>query len=59
MSFWSMLRRKRNEQIEQRRTEATLKAAARGATPEQAKRAGERAARGNTNAAITGGITTQ
>jgi hypothetical protein len=48
----------RNEQVEQKRTEATLKAAAQGATPEQAKRAGDRAARGNTNAAISGGITT-
>jgi hypothetical protein len=56
MSLFSRLKRKRNEQIEQRRTEATLKAAARGATPEEARRAGDRAARGYTNAAITGAI---
>lgn len=57
MSLFSKLKRKRNEQIEQRRTEATLKAAGRGATPEEARRAGDRAARrGNTNAAITGAI---
>ncbi|WP_179120016.1 hypothetical protein [Streptomyces tsukubensis] len=56
MSFFSELKRKRAEQIEQRRTAATLKAASEGATPEQARRAGDRAARGNTNAAITGGI---
>lgn len=57
MSFFSKLKRKRAEQIEQRRTDATLKAAAAGATPEEARRAGERAARrGNTNAAITGSI---
>ncbi|MGX1851723.1 hypothetical protein [Streptomyces sp. NPDC055299] len=56
MSFLSNLKRKRAEQIEQRRTEAMLAAVARGATPEQAQRAGERAARGNTNAAIAGSI---
>jgi hypothetical protein len=56
MSFLSTWKRKRTEQIEQRRTAATLKAAARGASPEQAKRAGDRAARGNTDAAITGSI---
>ncbi|MBW8090771.1 hypothetical protein IGW14_22790 [Streptomyces hygroscopicus subsp. hygroscopicus] len=63
MSFFSELKRKqielrrmRTEQIEQRRVEATLAAAARGATPEQARRAGDRAARGNTNAAITGSL---
>ena len=46
----------RTEQIERWRVEATLAAAARGATPEQARRAGDRAARGNTNAAITGSL---
>ncbi|WP_405783522.1 hypothetical protein [Streptomyces sp. NBC_00859] len=57
MSFLTNLKRKRAEQIEQRRTAATLEAAARGESPEQARRAGERAARrGNTNAAITGAI---
>ncbi|WP_329454197.1 hypothetical protein [Streptomyces sp. NBC_01497] len=58
MSFIGKLKRKRAEQVEQRRTEATLNAAAAGATPEQAKRAGDRAARGNTNAAITSAINT-
>jgi hypothetical protein len=55
-SFFSRLRAKRTDQVEQRRNEAILKANALGATPEQARRAGERAARGNTNAAITGSI---
>jgi hypothetical protein len=56
LTFLSSLRAKRAEQVEQRRNEAVLKANAQGATPEQARRAGERAARGNTNAAITGAI---
>ncbi len=56
MSIWSRLTSKRKEQIEQRRNEAVAKAMARGATPEQVKAAGERAARGNTNAAIGGAI---
>jgi hypothetical protein len=57
MGFWSKLRKRRDEQIEQRRTEATMRAMAGGATPEQARKAGDRAAsRGNTNAAITSAI---
>ncbi|GAA2307933.1 hypothetical protein OHT20_38885 [Streptomyces caniferus] len=58
MSFLGNLKRKRAELIEERRTQATLKAASLGATPEQARRAGDRAARGNTNAAITSAINT-
>jgi hypothetical protein len=42
--------------IEQRRAEAFLRATSHGATPEQARKAADRAARGNTNAAITGAI---
>ena len=57
MSFWSKLRDKRQARLDQVRTEATLKAAAKGATPEEARKAGDRAARrGNTNAAITSAI---
>lgn len=56
MSFFSKMKHKRAEQVEQRRAAATEKALARGATPEQAERAGDRAARSNTNAAITGAI---
>lgn len=58
MSFLSDLKRKRAELIEERRTQAMLKAASLGATPEQARRAGDRAARANTNAAITSAINT-
>jgi hypothetical protein len=57
MSFWSKLRSKRQARLEEVRRDATLKAAAEGATPEQARKAGDRAARrGTTNAAITGSI---
>jgi hypothetical protein len=57
MSIWSRLRDRRKAQLEDIRRDATLKAAARGATPEEARQAGERAARrGTTNAAITGAI---
>ncbi|AGL16230.1 hypothetical protein [Actinoplanes sp. N902-109] len=57
MSIWSKLRSKRQARLEEIRRDATLQAAARGATPEQARRAGDRAARrGNTNAAITSSI---
>jgi hypothetical protein len=57
MSFWSKLRAKRQAQLERIERDATLKAAAQGASPEQARRAGRRAARrGNTNAAITSAI---
>lgn len=55
-SFFSRLRARRAEQVAQRRDTAMLAAYAQGATDEQARRAGERAARGNTNAAITGSI---
>ena len=53
MAFFERLKRKRKEQVEGRRSEAYLKAMARGATPEQARKAGDRAARGNTNAVIS------
>ncbi|MEV4349885.1 hypothetical protein AB0J83_35960 [Actinoplanes sp. NPDC049596] len=56
MSIWSWFKKKRSEQIEQRRNEAVAKAMARGATPEQAMAAGERAARGTTNTAVIGAI---
>ncbi|QHC23176.1 hypothetical protein [Streptomyces sp. GS7] len=56
MSFLSNVKRMRAERIEQRRAEAMLAAVARGATPEQVQRAGERAAWGNTNAAIAGSV---
>lgn len=56
MAFFERLKRKRKEQVEQRRSEAYLKAMARGATPAQAQKAGDRAASGNSNAAITGAI---
>jgi len=57
MSFWSKLRSKRQAQLDEVRRNATLKAAARGATPEQARKAGDRATRrGTTNAAITSSI---
>jgi hypothetical protein len=56
MSFLSRLKRRREAIVEQRRSEAFLRATARGATPEQARKAADRAARGNTNAAITSAI---
>ncbi|GAA2514943.1 hypothetical protein [Winogradskya humida] len=57
MSIWSKLRSKRQARLDEVRRDATLKAAAGGATPEQARRAGDRAvSRGNTNAAITSAI---
>ncbi|WP_345633951.1 hypothetical protein [Rugosimonospora acidiphila] len=56
MSFWSRLKQRQSEQVEQRRNKAIEEALARGATPDQAKRAGDRAARRYTNAAITGAI---
>lgn len=56
MSIWSRLKKRRSEQIEQRRNEAVAKAMARGATPEEAKAAGERAARGHTTSAVLGAI---
>ncbi|MFJ5176638.1 hypothetical protein ACIRA2_25815 [Streptomyces griseoviridis] len=55
-SFFSGIRARRAEQVAQRRDAAMLAAYGRGATDEQARRAGERAARGNTDAAITGSI---
>ncbi|MEV4347198.1 hypothetical protein AB0J83_22305 [Actinoplanes sp. NPDC049596] len=56
MSFWSKLKRKRDEQLERTRQEAYLKATARGATPEEARKAADRAARSGTNSAINGAI---
>jgi hypothetical protein len=57
MSFLSRLKSRHNKRIEQRRSEAFLKATAGGASPEQARKAADQAARrGNTNAAITSAI---
>jgi hypothetical protein len=56
MSFWSKLNRRRKEVTEQRRSEAFLRATAAGATLEESRKAADRAARGNTSAAITGAI---
>ncbi|MFE4019146.1 hypothetical protein ACFXPZ_17280 [Streptomyces sp. NPDC059101] len=56
MSFLSKLKRQRAELMEQRRMEATMAAASRGAGLEEAKRAGDRAARRNTDVAITSSI---
>jgi hypothetical protein len=57
MSFWSRLKSSRRQRVEQERNEAFLKAMAQGATPQQARKAADRAARrGNTNAAITSAI---
>ncbi|MEU8423109.1 hypothetical protein AB0C15_19755 [Micromonospora sp. NPDC048835] len=58
MSIWSWFTQRRKEKIEQQRTEAVAAAMARGATPEQAVAAGERAARGNTAASVMGAINT-
>ncbi|MEU7873116.1 hypothetical protein [Dactylosporangium sp. NPDC049140] len=51
MSIWSWFKKTRRERVEQLHNEAVAKAMARGATPEEAMAAGERAARG-TNAAM-------
>jgi hypothetical protein len=56
MSFLRRLKQRHNERVERRRNEAIEKALGRGATPEQAQRAGDRAARRYTNAAITSSI---
>jgi hypothetical protein len=56
MSIWSKLRSRRQAHIEQARNAAMLKAASEGATPDQVRRAGDRAASGTTNAAILGSI---
>ncbi|WP_329460702.1 hypothetical protein [Streptomyces sp. NBC_01497] len=58
MSFFGKLKRRQSEQAEARRAQAMMEAVARGATPEEAQRAGDRAARrrANTNAAIMGSI---
>ncbi|MFI7549424.1 hypothetical protein ACIBQ2_06720 [Micromonospora sediminimaris] len=58
MSFWSWFKKRRRRKIEQQRTEAVARAMARGATPEEAMAAGERAARGNTRATMMGAINT-
>ncbi|MBM2617874.1 hypothetical protein JIG36_20155 [Actinoplanes sp. LDG1-06] len=58
MSIWSRFKKRRSDKREQLRTEAVAKAMARGATPEQAKAAGDRAASGTTNAAVLGAINT-
>ncbi|WP_033337879.1 hypothetical protein [Catenuloplanes japonicus] len=55
---WSRLTKRRNDEIERRRTAATLEAASLGATPEQARKIGDRAASGHTNTAIIGAINT-
>ncbi|WP_167493051.1 hypothetical protein [Micromonospora ureilytica] len=54
MTMWSRLKDRRKKQIQQRRQEAYLRATAGGATPEEARKAADRAERGGTNAAITG-----
>jgi hypothetical protein len=56
MSIFSRLAEKRKRRSEQRRDEAVAKAMARGATPEQAKAAGERAVRRASDGAILGAI---
>lgn len=57
MGFLSKLRAKRQAHLEKIRQDATMKALAKGASPEQARKAGDRAVRrGNTNAAITSAI---
>ncbi|WP_344584022.1 hypothetical protein [Streptomyces lunalinharesii] len=56
MSFLSKLKRQRAELVERRRMEATMAAGSRGAGLEEAKRAGDRAARRNSDAAITASI---
>ncbi|GAA3168526.1 MULTISPECIES: hypothetical protein [Streptomyces] len=52
LSFLSKLKQQRAELSEQRRMAATMAAGARGAGPEEAKRAGDRAAGRGTDAAI-------
>ncbi|MGW0214482.1 hypothetical protein ACWDXH_08810 [Micromonospora chokoriensis] len=56
MTIWSRLKERRNKQIQQRRQEAYLRASAGGATPEEARKAADRAENGGTNAAIMGAI---
>ncbi|WFE52501.1 MULTISPECIES: hypothetical protein [unclassified Micromonospora] len=58
MSIWSRFTKRRREKIEQQRSEAVARAMARGATPEEAAAAGERAARGNTATTMMGAINT-
>ncbi|MFI6066646.1 hypothetical protein ACIA47_15485 [Micromonospora sp. NPDC051227] len=56
MTIWSRLKDRRNRQLQQRRQEAYLRASAGGATPEEARKAADRAERSGTNAAIIGSI---
>lgn len=56
MGFWNSLKRKREQQIEERRSAAFLKARSKGATPDQARRSADRAAKSQTNSAVTGAI---
>ncbi|MEU8112258.1 hypothetical protein AB0B94_25945 [Micromonospora sp. NPDC048986] len=56
MTIWSRLKERRDRQIQQRRQEAYLRATAGGATPEEARKAADRAERSGTNAAIIGSI---
>ncbi|MGW0214760.1 hypothetical protein ACWDXH_10225 [Micromonospora chokoriensis] len=58
MSIWSRFKKRRREKIEQQRSEAVARAMARGATPQEAAAAGERAARGNTATTMMGAINT-
>ncbi|MEV2240416.1 hypothetical protein [Micromonospora sp. NPDC049891] len=58
MSFWNWFTKRRSRKIEQQRTEAVARAMARGATPEQAVAAGERAAHGITRTTMSGTINT-
>ncbi|MBM0205993.1 hypothetical protein JNW90_25480 [Micromonospora sp. STR1s_5] len=56
MTIWSRLKDRRNGQLQQRRQEVYLRASAGGATPEEARKAADRAERSGTNAAIIGSI---
>ncbi|MEU8214460.1 hypothetical protein AB0C47_01650 [Micromonospora taraxaci] len=58
MSIWSRFKKRRREKIEQQRSETVARAMARGATPQEAAAAGERAARGNTATTMMGAINT-
>ncbi|MFI7024349.1 hypothetical protein [Micromonospora sp. NPDC049900] len=48
MSIWSRFTQRRRRKIEEQRNEAVARAMARGASPEEAAAAGDRAARGDT-----------
>jgi hypothetical protein len=58
MSFWSWFTNRRRRKIEEQRTAAMHRAMARGATPEQAKAAGDRAGDGVTRVVMMNSINT-